>query len=137
MKTSRAYQYPLAATGRPRRRRRCATCRWRPAEVYLDTVRLDEQTGLPARATTWGLCVACHEAVLREIIRADLRSSDRLLVAIGMVAAEQRSRRYAQRVSAAMRQPRTWAQADMMLLVIMMFIAISGLIIGLVALMLA
>ena len=137
MKTSHAYQSPFAATGRLRRWPRCATCRWRPVEVYLDTVRLDQRTNLPTPATTWGLCRTCHKAVLREMIRADLRSPDRLLVAVGMVAADRAPRRYVRRVSAALQRPRTWVEADMLLLLMLMFFTISGLIVGVTALALA
>ncbi len=134
MKTSRAHKPGVAATRRTRQRHRCAMCWWRHADVYVDTVRQDRQLSASAPATTWGLCHACYEAVQREMTRAGLRSADRLLVAIGIVAAERIPTRYLRALSTSMRRPLSYVEADMLFFLTIMFVTISGLIIGLTAL---
>lgn len=83
------------------------------------------------------MCLDCHASVQREILRAGLYSPDRLLVAIGIVAAERAPRGRLRTISHLVHEQLTWAEADMLFFLAIMFITISGLMIGFTALALA
>lgn len=148
MKTSHTRPTVAVTTGRVRHARRCSLCRWRRADVYLDTARQDQHHPANVPAPTWSLCLPCHAAVQREVLRARLRSPDRLLIAIGIVAAERAPTRHFRRLSRPVRmfsrpvhtlsrkirQPLSKVEADLLFLLMMMFVTITGLIVGLTAL---
>lgn len=147
MKASHIRALIFPATIRMRQPRRCALCRSRRAEVFLDTVRQDPDDSLPAPTlptspvVTWSMCLDCHARVQWEALRAHLHSPDRLLVAIGVVAAERAPRprllAWSSTCSQRLRKPLTREEADMLFLLMIMLVTISGMIIGLTALALA
>src|SRR5215831_27343 len=64
---------------------RCAICRKR---LWAGALRLQDPDEAPEPHQSWSLCKACHAAVLAELERSPLRSSVRMRVAVGLVAAE-------------------------------------------------
>jgi hypothetical protein len=64
---------------------RCSIC---TNIIWLHPIALKEPPDAPEPRREWLLCKPCHEALLTEMRRSPLRSSVRLRVAMGLVAAE-------------------------------------------------
>jgi len=77
--------------GRWLRPSRCSICRH---FTLFDFVLLKEPGDAPEPHHEWTLCKACHEALLVELRRSAIRSSLRLRIAIGLVAAERSPNAY-------------------------------------------
>jgi len=62
--------------------------------ILFYPISLKEPIDAPEPRHEWTLCKACHEALLIEIHRSAIRSSLRLRIAIGLVAAERSPNAY-------------------------------------------
>lgn len=71
---------------------RCSIC---TRFILFYPISHEEPIDAPEPRYNWILCKACHEALLEEIHRSVLRSSARLRIAIGLVAAERSPNAYA------------------------------------------
>ena len=71
---------------------RCSIC---THFIFFDPISLKEPIDVPEPRHEWVLCKACYEALLVEIHRSVIRSSLRLRIAIGLVAAERSPNAYA------------------------------------------
>ena len=71
---------------------RCSIC---THFILFDPISLKEPIDVPEPRHEWVLCKACYEALLVEIHRSVIRSSLRLRIAIGLVAAERSPNAYA------------------------------------------
>lgn len=78
----RGYRYTLAC---------CSIC---TSAVGFHPIAIKEPVGAAEPRHEWVLCKPCHEALLVEMRRSSLRSSARLRIAIGLVAAERSPRAY-------------------------------------------
>lgn len=63
----------------------CAVC---TSSIWFSPLVLKEPIGAPEPRRTWHLCKSCHEALLIELRRSPIRSSLRLRIALGLIAAE-------------------------------------------------
>ena len=70
---------------------RCSIC---THFILFNPTSLKEPIDAPEPRHEWTLCKACHEALLVEISRSVIRSSIRLRIAIGLVAAERSPKSY-------------------------------------------
>jgi hypothetical protein len=70
---------------------RCSIC---THFIFFDPISLKEPIDVPEPHHEWVLCKACYEALLVEIHRSVIRSSLRLRIAIGLVAAERSPKAY-------------------------------------------
>jgi hypothetical protein len=78
----RGYQYILT---------RCSIC---TSVIWLHPIEIKEPLGVLEPRHEWVLCKPCYEALLVEMRRSSLRSSARLRIAMGFVAAERSPRAY-------------------------------------------
>ncbi len=69
----------------------CSIC---TSAVWFHPVEIKEPVEAPEPHHEWLLCKPCHEALLVEMRRSSLRSSTRLRIAMGLVAAERSPRVY-------------------------------------------
>lgn len=72
-------------------RQRCAICSRRLGRPHWYLEEAGDENEPPR---SWLVCGRCHAAVERELQRADLRTPQRLSIAIGVVASEHASRRH-------------------------------------------
>ena len=70
---------------------RCSIC---THFILFYPISLKEPIDVPEPRHEWVLCKACYEALLVEIHRSVIRSSMRLRIAIGLVAAERSPNAY-------------------------------------------
>jgi hypothetical protein len=70
---------------------RCSICR---SPIWFYPIALKEPYGAPEPRREWVLCKYCHEALLVEMHRSPIRSSSRLRIAMGLVAAERSPEAY-------------------------------------------
>jgi hypothetical protein len=84
----------LQATGQRGFRNTFTHCSICTSVVWFHPIEIKEPVGVPEPRHEWVLCKPCHEALLVEMRRSTLRSSARLRIAIGLVAAERSPRAY-------------------------------------------
>ncbi len=70
---------------------RCSIC---TSLILFHPIALKEPIDAPEPRYEWVLCKPCHEALLVEMRRSTIRSSVRLRIAIGLVAAERSPNAY-------------------------------------------
>ena len=70
---------------------RCSIC---TGFILFHPIALKEPVEAPEPRHEWVLCKPCHEAFLVEMNRSSIRSSMRLRIAIGLVAAERSPNAY-------------------------------------------
>ena len=70
---------------------RCSICL---SFIWLHPIALKEPVEAPEPRQEWVLCKPCHEALLAEMRRSTIRSSSRLRIAVGLVAAERSPNSY-------------------------------------------
>ena len=70
---------------------RCSIC---THFILFHSIAIKEPIDAPEPRHEWFLCKPCHEALLIEMRRSTLRSSIRLRIAIGLVAAERSPKSY-------------------------------------------
>src|SRR5215831_3725459 len=70
---------------------RCSIC---THIIFFSSVSLPEPIDAPEPRQEWILCNACYKALLLEMRRSVIRSSIRLRVAMGLVAAERSPKAY-------------------------------------------
>ncbi|MGH2478458.1 MAG: hypothetical protein ACRDHW_02220 [Ktedonobacteraceae bacterium] len=79
---------PKRETGRKKPWYKPTPCSVCTSHIWLSPIEVKEPLGAPEPRHTWVLCKGCHEALLREMRRSPVRSSLRLRIALGLVAAE-------------------------------------------------
>lgn len=77
--------------GRWYRPLRCSICK---CLIWFHPIALKEPVESPEPRQEWVLCNLCHKALLVEIRRSTIRSSVRLRIAVGLVAAERSPNSY-------------------------------------------
>lgn len=87
--------------GRWFRPMRCSICL---RFIWFHRILLMEPVEAPEPRQHWVLCNPCHEALLVEIRRSTLRSTARLRIAVGLVAAERSPRAHTQQTSSSEQQ---------------------------------
>jgi len=70
---------------------RCSIC---TRFIWFHPIVLKEPVEAPEPRHEWVLCKPCHEALLVEMHRSSIRSSVRLRIAMGLVAAERSPNAY-------------------------------------------
>jgi len=70
---------------------RCSICK---SFIWFYPIALREPSGAPEPRREWVLCKHCHEALLVQMHRSPIRSSTRLRIAMGLVAAERSPEAY-------------------------------------------
>lgn len=106
--------------------RRCSIC---TIFVWFYAIALKEPVGAPEPRREWVLCKSCHELLLIEMRRSSLRSSARLRIAMGLVAAERSPNAYTENSGSDAREQRTFQREFSLLIWILVFFALLHLVI--------
>lgn len=69
----------------------CSVCTRR---IWFDPIYIQEPEDVPVPRTSWLLCKECHGVLLTEFRRSPVRTSLRLRIAMGLIAAERSPHAY-------------------------------------------
>ena len=103
---------------------RCSIC---TRFIWFHPIVLKEPVEAPEPRHEWVLCKPCHEALLVEMHRSSIRSSVRLRIAMGLVAAERSPNAYT--MNTAMREQQDFQREFVWGMRLLIFFALFHLVI--------